>query len=300
MSSHLRQYLVLIRIPNVFTALSNILVGYFSLTHSVGIDLSTLFLLMMSSSLLYISGIVFNDYFDVATDMKERPERPLPSGRVSKRGALILAIATLLVANSAALVVGMTSFLISSALSATIIAYDYSAKRGRLGPMTMGLARSLNVFLGASPALFLTNNFPWMTLFAALLMLAYVYAITMLSRREVLDNKKHNLGNIIRQPFSIIGFVVLSVIVFAVYQRSLDIYPFLALFGIVVSLTWRQAKSGNAPQVKSIQNAVRNLVLSIIIMDSILVSGFAGIYFGIATLVLVVPSILLARKHYVT
>ncbi len=39
--------------------------------------------LVAASTLLYASGVVLNDVFDLRRDARERPERPLPSRRVS-------------------------------------------------------------------------------------------------------------------------------------------------------------------------------------------------------------------------
>jgi hypothetical protein len=45
-----------------------------------------------------------------------------------------------------------------------------------------------------------------------------------------------------------------------------------------------------------IQNTIRNMIISIIILDSVFVSGVIGLQHGLATLLLIFPSILLARK----
>jgi hypothetical protein len=42
------------------------------------------------------------------------------------------------------------------------------------------------------------------------------------------------------------------------------------------------------------------MVISIIILDSVFVTGTAGLEYGIATLLLIAPAIVLARKLYVT
>lgn len=293
----LRQYLILIRPPNVFTVLTNILVGYFSLTNPVDANGVHLSMLMASSSLLYVSGIVFNDYFDLEIDRKERPGRPLPSGRISRQSALALAITTLMAANVVALLVSVTSAMISAALTVVIIVYDYRAKRGIAGPAMMGLARFLNVFLGASPALLLTTELPWTTVFAAGVMFTYVYAITILSRKEAGEHENADYRKSIAQTFSLVTAVIASVSVFAFYQRSPEMAVGIALFSIVMYFSLRQATSSTT---HGIQNAVRNFVLSIIILDSIFITAFAGLLYGIASLAIIIPSIVLAKKLYVT
>jgi 4-hydroxybenzoate polyprenyltransferase len=294
-SAHrLKDYLLLVRLPNVFTALSNVLAGYFSLTAPAGASVFDVSMLMGSSALLYVSGIVFNDYFDIEIDRKERPSRPLPSGRVSRQGALALAVSTLAAANVVAFLVSPASLAVSAALSAVVLAYDYRAKRGRLGPATMGGARFLNVILGASPALLVLSGLPWYTLFAAGAMFAYVYAITLLSRKEA--GEHGDARKSVVQSFFIIAGITASAIFLAAYLGSLETLVSIAVFTAVMLLTLKMAY--NSPQ--KIQGAVRNLVLSIIILDSIFITAFAGLPYGLASLAIIIPPVILARRMYVT
>lgn len=290
----LKEYLLLVRLPNVFTALSNVLAGYFSLTAPAGASIVDLSMLAGSSALLYVSGIVFNDYFDIEIDRKERPSRPLPSGRISKQSALVLAVSTLAAANVIAFLVSPASLAVSAALSAVILVYDYRAKHGRLGPAAMGAARFLNVLLGASPILLVVDALPWYTLFAAGAMFAYVYAITLLSRKEA--GEHGDARRSVVQSFSIIAGIVASAIIFAVLLGSAEAFVSIAIFSAVMILTLKTVYSN----VQKIQGAVRNLVLSIIILDSIFIMAFAGLPYGLASLAIIVPPIVLARRMYVT
>lgn len=52
---------------------------------------------MIASVSLYAGGVVLNDYFDREIDAKERPERPIPSGKVSKEFALLMGTILLLI-----------------------------------------------------------------------------------------------------------------------------------------------------------------------------------------------------------
>src|SRR3954470_5854441 len=75
-------YAQLVRLPNAFTALADIALGAWAsgvLAERWGVFVC----LLASSTLLYWSGMVWNDYFDLAQDRKERPQRPLPSGRIT-------------------------------------------------------------------------------------------------------------------------------------------------------------------------------------------------------------------------
>jgi len=51
---------------------------------------------------------------------------------------------------------------------------------------------------------------------------------------------------------------------------------------------------------KVIRKIVRNLVLSIIVLDSTFVSGTLGFAYGLSLLVLLIPAVILSRRFYVT
>ena len=85
--SKLLAYVQLMRLPNVFTALADVVMGYL-FTHNPDEGAGTLvgaIPLLVATALMYSAGMVLNDVFDVEVDRVERPERPLPSGRVPVR-----------------------------------------------------------------------------------------------------------------------------------------------------------------------------------------------------------------------
>ena len=310
--SRIRQYLLLIRLPNVFTAPPDIAVGYFAAVGVAGIiDILHLAALMTASGLLYSAGIIFNDYFDIEIDKKERPFRPLPSGSVSKRRAMAIALVAFAIANAISFAMGFACFIISIALSATIIAYDYRLKHSAVaGPFAMGGARFLNVILGASAGIATTTidaTVPlltgpdaqhWAVVFAsAASLFAYVVAITILSKREV--------GGIEKTP-SLIPFFIVFAIIASIAAMGLLLLKLewvflinLSLFTTIMVVTFKRYIIQDSPP-SSIQKAIRNMVISIIILDSVFVSGIAGLTYGLATLLLVIPALLLAKRLYVT
>ena len=85
-----RNWLELTRISNLPTVLSSALVGTFMVTPLIW-DPTLLFGIVLpvivAIACFYIGGFVLNDVFDVEIDRVERPDRPLPSGRISLRSA---------------------------------------------------------------------------------------------------------------------------------------------------------------------------------------------------------------------
>lgn len=303
----LRQYLLLVRLPNVFTTPSNILVGYLATTPPAEANGFHLAALMVSSGLLYIAGIVLNDYFDVEVDRRERPSRPLPSGSISKERAMSIALIALAAANAIALAVSPASLAVSAALTAAIIAYDYRLKRSPAGPFAMGSTRFLNVILGASPALSAAvasggRAVPvpgiWAAaIFAATSLFVYIIAIMILSKKEA-GNEKPNTS----AAFSIIFAMIASIALAGIFLLQLQ-WVFLInlmIFAAVIVATYKRLITESSPDSNPVQQAIKNMVISIIILDSVFVSGMAGFPYGMATLILIAPAILLAKKLYVT
>ena len=334
----LRQYLLLIRAPNLFTVPSNIMSGYFAITPATNADLGQLMSLIISSVFLYISGIVLNDYFDIEVDRKERPNRPLVSGRITKRSALIIAWASIITANILAFLTSWASLVISASLTAVIIAYNYRLKRNAVSnPLTMASARFLNVVLGGSSALGLSlimHQNHMVLVFVGFSLFLYTAAISVLSRKEIADPENPSLRSswvAIAISFSIV-FVVIALILaiglLGYFQigfilnlllfSSLMTVTFLRLIIKIRILTSPIGKIEKEQQYNvrmadqkgrnriywkaalEIQNTIKVMVLSIVILDSIFLSGLAGVHYGMATLLLVIPPIYLGRKLYVT
>ncbi|GAB3214179.1 SCO3242 family prenyltransferase [Marinactinospora thermotolerans] len=106
--------------------------------------------LPIASTLLYWAGMALNDYADRHVDAVERPERPIPSGRVRPREALALAAAlTASGVTVAAWGGGRPALRVALPLTGVIWCYDLVGRRGPLGPALMAAARGLDVLMGA-------------------------------------------------------------------------------------------------------------------------------------------------------
>lgn len=70
----------LVRLPAVLSVPGDVLLGAAMSGRRTG---GRTLLLTGSSSLLYLAGMALNDWADREVDARERPERPIPSGRVA-------------------------------------------------------------------------------------------------------------------------------------------------------------------------------------------------------------------------
>jgi heme O synthase-like polyprenyltransferase len=329
----LGQYLLLIRVPNLFTVPSNILSGYFATTLLGEANIPQLLLLIFSSIFLYAAGTILNDYFDINVDRKERPNRPLASGQITKRNALLIATSSIVAGNILSWSVSWNSFIISFCLTIVIFIYNYWLKRNRAGnPLTMGSARFLNVLLGGSSALGLVTKMDLTLVFVGYCLFLYTVSISLLSLKEVstgerLSNKAWipivlsfltvllTIGSILVAGFS--GYFQMAFIFNLIIFSCIMCIGFFHLFSRlkrITNLTSQGHFKEGYPKVeeervdsmsqtsvsREIQRKVKTMILSIVVLDSIFLSGLIGIYAGIAVLLLVIPPILLGRKLYVT
>ncbi len=152
----LSDWLQLVRLPNVFTLLSDCAAASIVAVGLLG-PLTASFPILLASLMAYWAGMILNDVVDLEEDRRYRPERPLASGRISHviaghvANAMLLISPVLILAvmtfhTSQALWMGI-AFLASVLLSLAVRAYDSPLKRTPLGPPLMGLCRSLNILM---------------------------------------------------------------------------------------------------------------------------------------------------------
>jgi 4-hydroxybenzoate polyprenyltransferase len=204
----------LLRAANVFTAASNIIAGFLIVQHGWE-PVTTLVVLIAASACLYLAGMVLNDVFDSELDAMERPERPIPSGRIGRGTASLVGWSLLIIGVAlvwlAAWTVGHPlPGLIGSLLAFAIVRYDSKLKSTSLAPLAMGLCRFFNVTLGASVAPDLWQH-PAAVTFAALVG-AYTVLLTQVARSENAGTLARKLGvrNLVTRLLQ--GFIVIDAI----------------------------------------------------------------------------------------
>ncbi|MFE5879491.1 SCO3242 family prenyltransferase [Streptomyces hydrogenans] len=136
--------------------------------------------LAAASTCLYWAGMALNDYADREVDAEERPHRPVPSGRISPRAALVTAAALTGAGLTAAASAGRDALAVAVPLAATVWAYDLALKHTPYGPAAMATARGLDVLMGAGAGRARRGLVP------AALLAGHTYAVTAVSRRETL------------------------------------------------------------------------------------------------------------------
>lgn len=288
--SRLRSWLELTRAANMFTAMSNIVAAQFIVAQGVP-DLGPLLLLCAASACLYTGGIVLNDCFDFREDSAERPSRPLPSGRISLAAGFSVGFALLALGVACAALVGRPQALLALAIAAMVLIYDVYAKHTLAGPVAMAGCRLGNWLLGLSHGAGLAASWP-----IALPAFIYIMSLTVLSRTETRAERPTLL--------LLCGAGMLACAASIVALHAAGLLPHAA--GLLFVAAWlavvarRLGRTLRDFRPATIQASVKFLVLGMIPFDALMVL-VGGPWWGApCVLLLLVPSMLLARRIYVT
>jgi len=314
-------YLQLFRIPNVFTAMADIVAG-FVFARGELTPLPSFVCLIVASSLLYMAGMVLNDVFDLEQDRNERPERPIPSGRISRStatgvgwamlfaGVAIAWAAGFLPAGSQSAAISWRSGLIATLLAACIVAYDAAMKRTPAGPVFMGACRFFNILLGMSVAGQIACGGPvWLLryeqgqLLVAGAIGVYIAGVTWFARAEASESHRGQLAG---------GLLTMTagLLMLAAYPWLPDLPLFhfrgletlwwqLLVVLIGFTIVRSAAMAVYDPRPARVQNSVKTAILSLIVLDAAICT-IVDPYAAFGVLALLLPTLLLGRFVYST
>ena len=312
-------WLKLIRLPNLPTAVANVLAAFLLVNQSWS-AWPQLLLLIIASMSLYSAGMVLNDVFDVDRDRAERPNRPIPSGQISLTAArnfgLILLSLGIFAAILAGVITGNAAAIfkcgtVAGLLAVCIWLYDGPLKRTPMAPWIMGACRSLNIMLGGATASSIQAGstlagFPiilWTVAFAIGLVIT---GITLLARNEAAQQQSRlriilsslvivgGLATLAAGPTLCQSNLVLS-------NMALKVYPFMVAI-ISVTIVRRLIVCAVQSDGRSVKLAVIASLRSLIILDAAVcfLARPDELIFALAVLVLLLPVLILSDWMYAT
>jgi 4-hydroxybenzoate polyprenyltransferase len=326
---HLLPYAQLVRLPNTFTAMADIILGALATGFlsargswlakrlfaeeksdlaSVGQEMRSwglLLCLLIASTFLYWSGMIWNDYFDLDQDRKERPGRPLASGRVTLGTARLLAAGLMIggllltcLADCCSPTGRWISLPIALTLVICIFLYDGVLKATFAGPILMGLCRSMNILLGLSILGVWPDFWGWLI---AIIIGIYIGGVTWFARTEAsVSSQPILIGAAIAMLTSLL--LALTVPALAL-ERTTDAQPsrlfpyLLAAFGCYLGVAVIAAI--RRPDPNRVQSAIKRAILGLVVLDALLASAFVG-SFGLLLAALLIPGLFLGRWLYST
>jgi 4-hydroxybenzoate polyprenyltransferase len=312
--SSLQDYVELIRLPNVFTAVADVAMG-FLFVQATGTewtptpwDYATLGTLIAASAALYMAGIVLNDVFDLDIDRQERPERPIPSGRVPfdaarRLGWRLLFLGVALASGTVFLTGHLRPGVAAAVLATAILLYDAWLKRTPLGPLAMGACRMLNVLLGMSAVEGTLHAEHWLVAGA---IGVYVAGITLFARTEARRSGRLQLAT--ATVVMVLGILMLAALPRFSHRLIPEIhgllvgiqrwYVLIALMGAVVLRRFLHAIADPTP--RRVQLAVSQGIISIVMLDAVACYSVRGVFWATLIVLLIFPAAFLRRRASMT
>ena len=220
----------LLRLPNLFTVPGDILVGWTLAGLRGGFPV----LPIVASLCLYAAGLLLNDVCDAKIDAKERPSRPIPSGRVKRSVVLGVAVVLALLG----VLCSGSGLPIAVVLLGLIVFYDTLAKHiPWVGVMTMGCCRGMNLYLGAASSWPMgeTPLSPFM-LGAILFFTGYIVLVSVIAKHEA-DPKIKTVRHRLLAPV----LTLLLVPFFVWFDRGLA-WPPLVVAALMLGFVLREQR----------------------------------------------------------
>ncbi|HIP85595.1 MAG TPA: hypothetical protein EYH17_02990, partial [Pyrodictium sp.] len=145
-------YVELVRAHNLVVVLFTTYVGYAivyrTLYASLGLD-HWFPLIAAVVVLVAAGGYAINDYFDRDIDAINKPERPIPSGRISPHEALFLSIVVGVAGLGIALLIGPLAFVYALVNAVLVYTYSWRLKRtGFIGNIVIAFNSASSIIFG--------------------------------------------------------------------------------------------------------------------------------------------------------
>ncbi len=234
-------------------------------------------------SLFYMAGMALNDLVDVKIDREQRPDRPIASGRISPRAALIFIVALFATVIVLLLVYFSHCIYLALLLAAMIVLYDITHKRCSYSVVFMASCRAL-IYIISAYAVFAegTKEFRTDTAIASIVLGLYIVFVTLIARSE-------NRQQIDKRRWLSVAIMLLVPAVFALSLPT-TIYPcIIALVLLIILSRVAMFVLSEPPQVKQ---AVLTWLACICLLDSLFLAVLAspapavaaGLFFVVVTL----------------
>lgn len=296
----LETYAELVRVPNLFTAPPDVLLGT-ALVAAAGatIDFVAVAGLAAVSVLLYAGGTTLNDAFDAPVDAVERPERPIPSGRVSRRTAFAFGFGLLAVAVVLAFAVaGLAGGTVAGLLAAAVVAYDGLLKGTNAGFLAMGTTRGLNVVLGTTVAGSALLDAPGVVLAVPFIVAVYIAAVTSMAARETGDATRGVV--VVAAAGAVASLLVLGWYLVASEPTLVRTVVAVAFAGAFCWWIGRPLYGAYVdPRSETIGPAVGACILGLVLLDSAF-AAITGLEWALVTAAFLLPAVRLSRLFDVT
>jgi len=264
-----KQYAALTRISNLPTCWTNVLTGCAigSVAGSNRLAALPIVILATIISLFYMAGMALNDLVDVKIDREQRPDRPIASGRIPPRAALIFTVALFAAGTIGLLIYFPHCIYLALLLITMIVLYDVTHKWFSYSFIFMASCRGL-IYIISANAMFVdgTRGFWTDTTIASTVLALYIAFVTLVAQSE-------NKQQIDKRRWLSIAIMLLAPAAFALSLPT-TIYPcIIALILLIILSRAAMFVLSEPPQVKQ---AVMTWLACICLLDSLFLAVLVG------------------------
>ena len=268
MRTLIKQYAALTRISNLPTCWTNVLTGSAigSIASSNPIAVLPVVILSIVTSLFYMAGTALNDLLDVKIDRQQRSDRPIASGRISPRAALIFIVLLFAAAMSLLLIYFPHCTYLALLLAVMIILYDLTHKRFSYSVVFMAGCRAM-VYVISAYAIFggSTKEFRTDTAISSTILALYIAFVTIIARSE-------NKQQIDKSRWLSVAIIILVPGVF-ILSLPQSLYPYIiAAILLIILLRAAVFVFGKPPQIK---RAVLTWLACVCLLDCLFLAVLA-------------------------
>jgi len=263
------------RISNLPTVWSNVLAGVVIAGGTIGLQSTSI--LIASLSLFYIGGMFLNDAFDTEFDIIERPERPIPSKKITQKMVFVIGFILLILGIFLLYIEAFTTnvfnlnliLFLGMLLSAFIIIYNKYHKNNPYSPLIMGFCRISIYFIVSA---FFLSYFNIHIFVASFFLLSYLIGLTYLAKQE-------NIGYLKNQ------WPLLFLIAPIIYGYTLieNYFSYIALGFFVLNIFVAIYFAFNK-KIRNIKKSVTLLISGICIYDAVLIAHHGEVNLAILSL----------------
>ena len=263
------------RISNLPTVWSNVLAGVVIAGGTIGLQSTSI--LIASLSLFYIGGMFLNDAFDTEFDIIERPERPIPSKKITQKMVFVIGFILLILGIFLLYIEAFTTnvfnlnliLFLGMLLSTFIIIYNKYHKNNPYSPLIMGFCRISIYFIVSA---FFLSYFNIHIFVASFFLLSYLIGLTYLAKQE-------NIGYLKNQ------WPLLFLIAPIIYGYTLieNYFSYIALGFFVLNIFVALYFTFNK-KVRNIKKSVTLLISGICIYDAVLIAHHGEVNLAILSL----------------
>lgn len=192
---------------------------------------------LVSVFMICAAGMAINDYFDVGIDRVNKPKRPLPSEKISRKSALLISMVLFIIGTGLPYLISKYALFIAAFASLLLIAYAWKLKKIMIaGHVAISILVALTFIFGAT----INMNYTGVVLLAILAFFSNMGREIFKSINDIMGDKKMGVGSlpvkfgVIRAKLIATVFIFIAII-FSFIPFLLKTFGTVYLFFVVIA-----------------------------------------------------------------